>query len=187
MSQTGAKQISVPRGVAQDAALQFCSLISRACDRIEIAGSIRRKRPSVHDVDIVAIPRFELTPSTTLFGDSEETSSLERRLCELEAQQLITRTKRGERALQIRFRNLAVPVDLYLASEQTWAAMLLIRTGSREHNIYLCTLAKQLGMQLKADGSGLLKNGQVVASDSEEAIFNALNIPFVAPERREGT
>jgi DNA polymerase (family 10) len=186
MNQTGAKIVSIPLIAAKNAALQFCSLISQSCDRIEIAGSIRRKRPYVHDIDIVVIPRFVHMPPKTLFGDPEETSELERRLCELEAQEHIALIRRGERVQQLKLRNLAVPVDLYLASEDSWATLLLIRTGSKEHNIYLCTLAKRLGMQLKADGSGLLQNGQLVVNGSEEAIFKALNLPFVVPEERDG-
>jgi DNA polymerase/3'-5' exonuclease PolX len=81
MNQPGAKVVSIPLSASKNAALQFCSLISQSCHRIEIAGSIRRKRSYVHDIDIVVIPRFVHVPPKTLFGDPEETSELERRLC----------------------------------------------------------------------------------------------------------
>lgn len=185
MHQVGPKQVSIPFALARDAATRLCSLICQTCDRIEIAGSIRRKKAFVHDIDIVAIPRFVQRPPTTLFGEPEKASELEARLREMETEGLIKFNRGGERVQRFEVRDLGIPVDLYVASEETWATLLLIRTGSREHNIYLCTLAQRLGMQLKADGSGLLRGGQLVVNKSEEAIFKALNLQFVQPEARE--
>jgi len=76
-------------------------------------------------------------------------------------------------------------LDVYIATPEIWATLLLIRTGSKEHNIYLCTRARQKGMKLHADGSGLFRALERVAGDTEESIFKTLGLDYVIPERRE--
>ncbi len=79
----------------------------------------------------------------------------------------------------------SVQVDIYYASEETWATLLLIRTGSTQHNIRLCSVAKKMGWHLAASGDGLFNaKGQRVAGDTEESIFKALGLPFLPPEER---
>ena len=80
----------------------------------------------------------------------------------------------------------SVQVDIYVASEETWATLLLIRTGSKESNIRLCSLAKKKGWRLAASGDGLFNEmGERVAGDSEESIYQALGEPWQEPwERR---
>ena len=88
-------------------------------------------------------------------------------------------------------------LDLYIATAETWATLLLIRTGSKEHNIKLCSLARQKGMVLHADGRGLaypphvgIENGQqfeaetFIKCDTEESIFQALGLPYRKPWER---
>ena len=78
-----------------------------------------------------------------------------------------------------------VQIDLYLATESTWWTLLLIRTGSRDHNIKLAMRAQELHMQLKADGSGLLSpGGSLIRIESEEDIFKHLRLPFKEPKER---
>ncbi len=111
---------------------------------IEIAGSIRRQRPRVNDIDIVAIPR--LVPSG-LFGQEQQAprdSALVTELCLMGAYV----GARGDKLVRVTvpvdgplragtniFPGTEIPVDLYLATPDTWATLLLIRTGSAQHNI----------------------------------------------------
>ena len=73
-------------------------------------------------------------------------------------------------------------IDLYFATPETWGTLVLIRTGSAEHNIKLSMIAQKKG--LKLSHGGLSKNGQVIAS-TEKEIFEALDLPYVEPEERE--
>ena len=74
-----------------------------------------------------------------------------------------------------------VNVDLYVATPETWEPLLLIRTGSAEHNIKLSMRARKLGMKLAH--RGLVKNGRIIAS-TEKRIFEALGMEYVPPEER---
>jgi hypothetical protein len=147
------------------------------CDCIEVAGSIRRKRPIVHDIDIVLIP------------------SNQGQLVYL-LQSLGKMKVGGSKIIRIDPSKYGVPLDIYVATPDIWATLLLIRTGSKSHNIKLCARAKSIGMKLHADGSGLFRlalnqteyenaDDERVAGDSEESIFAALGLAYVPPEKRE--
>ena len=146
------------------------------CERIEIAGSIRRLKPFVHDIDIVCIPanQGQFIQALKDMGKIE---------------------MGGEKLIRVKLPS--IDLDIYIATPSTWATLLLIRTGSKEHNIKLCSRAKSMGMKLHADGSGLFRLveqksifGEVapreerIAGDTEESIFEALTLPYLAPEKR---
>ena len=134
------------------------------CQKIQVAGSIRREKPTVHDIDIVLIA-----------GDMEGIHKELTGLGELR--------KDGPKIKCLEYKD--VSVDLYFATPQTWATLLLIRTGSKEHNIRLCARAKTLGMHLAASGDGLFDNeGIRIAGDTEESIFQELGLPYKEPQYR---
>jgi len=134
------------------------------CTKIEVAGSVRRGRPFVNDIDIVLIPK--------------DPWNLRYEIARLGPIKL-----RGDKIQRV--IHDGIQVDIYLADQKTWATLLLIRTGSKNSNIRLTTLAKRKGWKLHASGSGLFdENGQRIAGDSEESIFEALGIPYQRPERR---
>lgn len=138
--------------------------LSPYCSKIEVAGSIRRQKSTVNDIDIVLIAAdpWNLTFEITGLG--------------------VTHLK-GDKLKRVNYNG--VQIDLYYATPETWATLLLIRTGSKENNIRLATLAKKRGWRLAASGDGLFnENGQRIAGDSEESIYEALGLPYQRPEER---
>ena len=134
------------------------------CQKIQVAGSIRREKPTVHDIDIVLI-----------VSDME---SIHKELANLGEFR-----KDGPKLKCVVYKG--VLVDLYFATPETWATLLLIRTGSKEHNIRLCARAKTLGMHLAASGDGLFdQEGVRIAGDTEESIFQQLGLPYKEPQHR---
>ncbi len=53
---------------AKAIALRVCERIAPACERVEVAGSIRRGKPQVGDIELVVIPRFETKTVDDMFG-----------------------------------------------------------------------------------------------------------------------
>jgi len=149
---------------AEALATRVIAVISPYCERVQVAGSVRRKRPEVHDIDIVLIPKSLHFASIVKALDPEKVL--------LQGPKLTRLLVEG------------VQVDLCVATPETWGAILLIRTGSPEHNIRLCSIARSRGMKLSA-ARGVIKEGRVVASRTEEEIFQALGIDYVPPENRE--
>ena len=145
------------------------------CSKIEIAGSIRRRRPNVHDIDLVCIPSNQGQFLAVLQG--------------------LGRIKvGGGQIIRVGMGfTKGIDLDIYVATPETWATLLLIRTGSAAHNIRLCSRAKNMGMVLHANGTGLfLLEAQgcegvevLMANESEEQIFAALGLPYEEPERRQ--
>lgn len=149
---------------AEQRSAEIVERLKPYCKQILVCGSIRRKKPECKDVDIVLIPSdyFNLHSAILRLG-----------VC----------TADGPKMTRI-FHD-GIQVDIYYATAETWGTLVLIRTGSAEHNIRLTTLAKKKGWQLKAGGEGLvdLKTGRKIAGD-EEGIFAALGLKYLPPELR---
>jgi DNA polymerase (family 10) len=75
-------------------------------------------------------------------------------------------------------------VDFYRANASTYGVHKLIRTGSAEHNMWLAGYAISKGFRLKYS-LGLMKGDTVVAGESEENVFTALDLSCPAPQERE--
>lgn len=152
-------------GVAKEKAERIRATLAPFCSKIEIVGSIRRGKPEVKDIDIVLIP------GNDPLGLNAALKSL-------------GRMEMGGEKLR-RFSVVGTQFDIYFATEENWATLLLIRTGSTEHNKKLCTLAKSRGWKLCAGGEGLFNaRGERIAGDSEKSIFSALSLPYKEPWER---
>jgi DNA polymerase (family 10) len=170
----------LPLANARKLAERIVAEITPFCERIDIAGSIRRARPEVGDIDIVCLP-------------------LPGRRCDLELR--CTRrgriTKRGDQYMLVELAG-GIQLDLWFSHAETddlfapqpcnHGMLLLARTGSAAHNIHLASRAKKMGLHFHPH-RGILRDARprapVVASETEEDIFHALGLDFVAPERRE--
>lgn len=149
---------------AEKIAEDVVSRLSPYCQRLEVAGSIRRRKPFVNDIDMVLIPE-----------DREAVDQVLMHLGKLKMS--------GPKIARVKMESITL--DVYYATPETWATLLLIRTGSMENNIRLAGLAKKRGWRLKASGDGLFNGrGQRVAGDSEESIYTALGVPWQKPWER---
>lgn len=164
---------------AQCFAEKIVTALAPFCDKIEVAGSIRRKRPEVGDVDIVCIPR----------GIEGRAAVIER--CRKSGHLV----KNGPQYVEFLYGGPLGPAqldlwfahagksDLFNSTPSNWGMLLLARTGSKEHNVKLAGIAKAKGLTFKPH-DGIESGDVIVASETEEAIFAALGVPFVQPENR---
>lgn len=166
----------LPLGSAKLIAFSIVEQLKNYCEKIEVVGSIRRKRPYVGDIDIVLIPHHGCMDNIKdiclgfhpIFGDFDA-------------------PKWGERMASFIYKE-NTGVDLYFADAYSWPYIKLIRTGSAQHNIFLCSHAKSKGLYLAADGSGLFKTRlktDRVRVDEESDIFKELGLNWKEPEERE--
>lgn len=152
---------------AEETALAIIKKLEPYCSKIQVAGSIRRGVPWVHDIDIVLI----LKDWWNLYN---EILSLTRPFKPKPDGEKIKSFSIGD-----------ITVDLYITSETDWATTFLIRTGSAANNIRLCSRAMSLGWHLHADGSGLFnQDGKRIAGDNEISIYEALKLPYQEPAQR---
>lgn len=152
------------------------------CERIEVAGSIRRGRPEVGDVDLVAIPK--VLEDADMFGTVTGRRNLAAEAIRARVQKEgWTLSKDG--ADHLSWLAKTIQVDLWFATPRTWGSVLLCRTGSAQHNIWLAERAKAKGGHWNPH-HGLRIPGQAhVVSETEDAIYQALEIAPIAPHARE--
>jgi len=169
-----------PSEVAHVVARKIVEELRPTCDRIEIAGSLRRGNLAVHDIDLVLLPRT-LPEEFSLDGSVP----LEELLKHLVKRGSLASVRGKDKVKCFVATKTGIPVDLYVARPETWATLLLIRTGSKEHNIRLAQRAKELGMRLRASGDGIEnENGGLLKVDAEEDVFRILELPYLAPRDR---
>lgn len=141
--------------------------------RLMIVGSIRRRRPIVHDIDMVVEPhpggegRVQLAKAIL---DNEIADKGE-----------LTAPEKIWKCLCT-----GIQLELYLATPETWAGLLVVRTGSASHNVLIASTAKRRGLQWKASGEGFLDStGHMVPVRSEEDVFRILEMTYRHPVQRE--
>lgn len=141
-----------------------------AVARVEIAGSIRRGRETIGDIDVLV---------TT--DDPEAVTDAFVALPEVDEVLVSGHTKTSVRLVG------GIQVDLRVVDEELFGSALHYFTGSKEHHIELRTRAKRQG--LKISEYGVFKSDDdehPIASRSEEDVYEALGLPFIPPEIREG-
>ncbi|MGW2867650.1 DNA polymerase/3'-5' exonuclease PolX [Kitasatospora xanthocidica] len=138
------------------------------CTRCAYAGSLRRMRETVGDIDVLAT--------------AADSAPLMAALTELPyVAEVIGSggTKTSVRTTQ------GVQVDLRVLPEEDWGAALVYFTGSKAHNIRLRTMAVRAGLKLSEYGLFEVDGGAKVVSETEEEVYAALGLPWIPPPLRE--
>jgi DNA polymerase/3'-5' exonuclease PolX len=190
----------VPLALAEAIAEEVRALLAPACERLEVAGSIRRKRPDVGDVELVAVPKT--APALLdLFGTAVGERDLLHERCErlLEAGTLAHRLGGdGKRAFGPRFKRLlyrgpagTLPLDLFsVRAPAQWGAIFAIRTGPAGFtNRLVASRVRFPGWGLLPAGlreheGALWDGGRLLETPEEDDFFAALGLEWLPPEQR---
>lgn len=152
-----------PQAAALEAALLAMPEVSAAA----VAGSIRRGRPTVADIDLVAAAR-DGAKVTRAFAALPQVDHL---------------VARGRSRATVRLGS-GLPADLLVVPAESYGAALIHFTGSKAHNISLRRRAKARGWKLNE--LGLYQAGRRFAGWTEGEIYAALGLAEIPPNRREG-
>lgn len=174
---------------AKKAAEGAARLFEPFCERIAIAGSIRRERPECGDVDLVCIPK--VIEHRDLLGQVERVENLLLgALVDYVAANEWVKWTNGKapegsgKIFSVTGRHAVI--EFYCAAEMTWATTLLTRTGSKEHNIWISERARAWRCAFKAsEGIYVGGGGGMVHPASEEEFYQLLGLPLIAPAKRE--
>ena len=148
------------------------------CERIAIAGSVRRRRPFVGDIELVCIPR--LVPAG-LFGDALITDP---DFCAGVTQWPAVKGKPDGKYTQRRLPD-GIMLDLFMADVENWGAILAIRTGSADFARHILATGWVKAGYHSEDGRLRARDGSIMPVREEPDLFALLGIPFVEPEARE--
>lgn len=136
--------------------------------RIELAGSVRRFKEVVQNINLVVA-----TPIA-----HEELAQLLQSVPAIESIDMVDPDKIEATS------TLGIPIQFHLTDLDHFSAVWLRHSNSANHNEYLKHVARERGFSWRP--TGLHRKGSFEQTDSEEAVYNLLGLPFVPPELREG-
>jgi len=153
----------------------LAALPAGTIQKIEIAGSLRRWRETIGDVDILAVSGQPVAVMEAFRGLPQAVDIL----------------GAGDRKSSIALPS-GMQVDLRVVESQHWGAALAYFTGSQAHNIAVRELAQKQGWSLNeysltADGHTEISDGTERFFETEEELYAFLGLDWVAPELRENT
>jgi len=136
--------------------------------RIEVAGSFRRKKELVRDIDVLVSTKnpAPVHEAFVSYGEVEQVLA------------------KGETKSSVILKS-GVQADLRTVTDQEFPYALYYFTGSKEHNVAVRTLAKR--QNYKINEYGIFKNEKLVVCKNEEDIFKVLGLSYIPPELRENT
>ena len=175
---------------AQAIAQEVIAALAPACQRIEVAGGVRRHKPDPHDIEIVALPRFREAPLG--FFDTQRVAETDEAISAASASGLLrldSDVKRnGPRYKRFLSRGTETIVELFLVHDPAqWGVIFAIRTGPADFNQRLVTSRAQGGAMPvgAAVRDGWLTNmGTKVATREEHDYFSFIGVPYWPPEER---
>ncbi len=149
---------------AKAIAEKYQNLFKPYCSRIEIAGSIRREKPEVGDIELIVIVK-------DLEGFSKEVNKLQK--------------VKGEPTGKYTQRILpeGIKLDLFMANERNWGLIFAIRTGSAEFS-HKVLARGWVRVGYKSINGMLVKDGREIEVREEKDLFDLIGIPYVEPKFR---
>jgi len=134
--------------------------------RVEPAGSFRRRRETVGDLDLLALADDSARVMQALAGHPAVEKVLQQ----------------GETKQRVRLK-LGLEMDLRVVPAESYGAALQYFTGSKDHNIVVRQRAIERG--LKLNEYGVFRGETLVCGATEEEVYQAVDLPWIAPELRE--
>ena len=157
----------MPLAVALRVAKEFIKPLSGVSESVYPAGSIRRMKETIGDIDILAT------------GDNVK-DIIETFVRQPYVKEILAK---GDTKVSVRTSFEDRQVDLRVVEKESWGAALVYFTGSKAHNIKLRGLAKDKG--LKINEYGVFKGTERIAGRTEEDVYKTLGVRWMPPEMRE--
>jgi DNA polymerase/3'-5' exonuclease PolX len=185
-----------PHADGMKIAAEICTALQPVCERLIVAGSLRRGKPTVGDVEILYISTTETRPDPhDLFG-TVVVNLADEVIAALDASGVLGRRRNvngaemfGAKNKLMVHRASGMPVDLFSATPRNWWNYLVCRTGPAESNTRIATAAQRRGWKWHPYGSGFSRENEdgeredfVVAC--EEDVFRFVGLPFKEPRTR---
>lgn len=155
---------------AEDIKIRLANI--KEIKRFELAGSFRRGRETVKDLDFIISSESPETVGEALVSMDHVTEII----------------GHGETkvSVELQYGDLIIPVDFRMIKDESFASTLHHFTGSKDHNVLMRQLAKDRGEKISEYGVEQEETGEVLHFGTEDEFFQHFDLPFVPPEIREG-
>jgi len=156
-------------GIAWPVAVDVVESLKKTEDieKISIAGSLRRKKETIGDIDILVV--------------SSQPEKIMNSFTGLENVKKILVKGRTKTSVIIN----DIHTDLRVVPRESFGSALQYFTGSKEHNIKIRKIASDKGMKISEYGVFDRKTNKRLAGETEEEVYNALSMAYIEPELRE--
>jgi DNA polymerase (family 10) len=157
-------------GIATDTAAAIVAAISAVpgCLRCTWAGSLRRMRETIGDIDVLAAAA-DSAPLMTAFAGLPQAAEV---------------IAAGPAKTSIRTAT-GLQVDLRVVQPDSWGAALQYFTGSKEHNVRIREIAVRKKLRLSEYGLFDVESGELIVSRTEEEVYRRLGMDWIPPPLRE--
>jgi DNA polymerase (family 10) len=166
---TGRYLLSYAEGVAQELAAVFHEV--RGVEAVTPAGSLRRGRETVGDLDL-------------LVTGPNPTPVLDRFIAYPSVEEVLSR---GENKASAKVGREGLQVDVRALAPESFGAAMQYFTGSKDHNVAVRTRAVKMGFKLSEYGLYRVADDSKVAGETEAQIYEALGLGWIPPELRENS
>ena len=185
-----------PRAKALEVARELTAALRQLCepDRFIFAGSLRRLKPEVGDIEVVYVPLIPLRPDPTdLLGNLVPTNLFDERLNEWLADGTISKrigdkggTAWGPSNKLAVHTKSGIALDFFCANKRNFWTLLVCRTGSMESNTRICMAAEKRGLKWNPyrGFEDRVTEELLYVPDSEEALFAHVGLPYLQPKDR---
>ncbi len=165
LEQSGRRVYLAEAKVYADAVVRHLKL-TPGLGQIEVAGSFRRRKETVGDLDLLVTCKRAGPVMERLAGYEAVADVL----------------ARGGTKMTVRLRN-GLQLDLRVVPEKSYGAALQYFTGSKDHSILLRRRGQERG--LKINEYGVFRGNKAIAGRTEEEVYEAVGLPWIPPELRE--
>jgi len=144
---------------------------SKLCTKVEIAGSMRRRKETIGDIDFLVSGK-NVAKIMDVFCTGEGVAEI---------------LAKGETKSSVRLES-GLQMDLRVVPEEVFGAALHYFTGSKEHNVHIRQIGIRKGLTISEWGvyeGTAEKKGKLMASKTEEDVYKAIGLAYVEPELRE--
>lgn len=181
--------VKFPRARAIEVAREICAALKPVTTHLIVAGSLRRRKEAVGDVEIVYVPTW-LEKQVGLFpGEVEPIDQAARVIEELRELDIIrprlmqaNQTFWGPKNKLAEHVPTGIPVDLFATAEDCWWNYVVCRTGGQISNQQIASAAIQKGWKWHPYRDGFTdQSGRVVKVTSERDVFELVGLPYLEP------
>ncbi len=140
--------------------------------KIDIAGSLRRMKETIGDIDILVIAgKAHSSKVMDTFTEMDIVADI---------------IAKGDTKSSVLLKS-GIQVDLRILEKQSYGAALHYFTGSKDHNVAIRDRAKRMGLKVSEYGVFDSKTNKLLAGAREEDVFRLVGLPFIPPELRENS
>lgn len=177
------------RAAAIRVAKELCDILRPVTDRLIVAGSLRRRRREVGDVEILYVPKRAPGQKIDMFAPPIPLNLADAALQSLLDSGLLTKRVNSKGAEMWGGKNKlalhassGIPVDLFSTEPDFWFNYLVCRTGGAENNRQIAMAANRKGWTWNPYRSGFTnERGGLVAVHSERDVFDLAGLPYREP------